>query len=685
MRIGLTGFVLALAVGVPGVLPGAFAQAANPVRPGSEASTAAGEAYLDALASPQMHYEPALSPDGRYLAHLTRSEIADDEAVYLVVTDLDAAPGENQRITSFGEMSPDWVIWANNDRILAGVTLDMQAGGWLRSLDGLPLVSRIISIDRSFQRNPVTLFGAESRALNDENWQLNTIVDMLPDDPDHILMPARRGEGVHLWRVDLLTGEAEIVERGTRRTVAWNTMNGVAVMRAELLRGNAVRISTRNGPEGNWREADTFLRPELDEREEEFAWAGFTETPNQILVLARPDGTEYTGIYRYDLEAGTFLEPIARRDDFDITAAMVDPQTGAYVGYSYVDDRVLYELESPSFRPQYAALLNFFGDQMEVNPISTGGSRMVLRADGPVEPGSIYLYDLETHAIEPVFSLWPQLTRIPLFPVEPAVATAEDGMTVPGYVTWPASGPGPDTPLIVYPHGGPELRDRVRFGVMVQYLANLGYAVYQPNYRGSAGYGRTFMEAGHGEWGLAMQRDISAGVDALAASGRIDPDQVCIVGFSYGGYAALAGSMMEPDRYRCAVAGGGVYDLADFVNRDDPDLRDYWAELIGEPRDPEDAERLTATSPRLNADRLTLPVLLYHGEDDEIVPVDQSRDMARALNAAGQSYFYIEDEGVGHSWGGDSDSTRRIFRNVRDFLADAMDGSLDSFEPEPAP
>jgi hypothetical protein len=414
MRVRLTGLLLALALGLPGLAASVSGQLPDPVRPDDATpvdlpaaeltgSPAPGEAYLDALFARQVYYEPRLSPNGRYLAYLARSDNESDEAVYLIVSDLDGEAGNNQRITSFGEMSPNWVRWASNDRILASVTLGLRARGQLRFLDGLPLVSRILSMDRSLEGNPVTLFGNESRSLNSDNWRLSQIVDMLPDDPDHILMPAHSGSAYHLWRVNILTGDAEMAERGTRYTVAWYTVDGVAVMRAELLRrGNALKISTRNGVDGRWREAVTIRRRDVEARDDEFTWAGSTETPNQILVLARPEGTEYTGIYRYDLESGEFLEPIALRDDFDISAALVDPYTGAYRGYEYVSDRSLYELENSNFRPQYAGLLNFFGDQMEINPVSFGGSRMVLRADGPAEPGSIYLYNIETHSVDPL-------------------------------------------------------------------------------------------------------------------------------------------------------------------------------------------------------------------------------------------------------------------------------------------
>jgi dipeptidyl aminopeptidase/acylaminoacyl peptidase len=196
---------------------------------------------------------------------------------------------------------------------------------------------------------------------------------------------------------------------------------------------------------------------------------------------------------------------------------------------------------------------------------------------------------------------------------------------------------------VVFPHGGPAARDEPGFDWWPQAMASQGYAVLQVNYRGSDGFGDQFREAGYGEWGRKMQTDLSDGVRYLAAQGTIDPKRVCIVGASYGGYAALAGVTLDPGVYRCAVAVAGISDLHRFVGWSGKDgdvaVQRYWTRYVGAsgPNDP----LLTALSPVSHVDAVTAPVLLVHGKDDTVVPFNQSQMMADALKKAGKQVDFV--------------------------------------------
>jgi dipeptidyl aminopeptidase/acylaminoacyl peptidase len=643
-----------------------------------------GEAFLDAWLQDQPYSLPSLSPNGRYITYFEESGEGEDRRVRLIVRDLDAPPETAFRTRSFGDLYPLWHSWASDDRLLVAVAFGIENRYGTEFLGGMPLFSRVVSVDRELTEEGVALFGSDSRRIARSNWSLLDVVDYLPDDPDHILMAAHRGNALHLWRVNLLTGDAEVEERGNHTTRAWFTQDGVAVMRFETYRsGRRIRIRARSDAEDDWDTVLTMRRRDLEEREEEFVWAGQGSRPGEILVLARPEGHNFTGIHRYDLETGVFTQSIAEREDYDIADSLIDPQSGEYRGYAYVGERMQYDIVDPLLRRHYEALTAFFGDQIELFPVDSGGSRLLLRADGPVERASVYIYDADQQTVDPVFSMVPALQGFPLQPMAAYPVQARDGLTIPGFITWPASGAGPETPLVVYPHGGPEARDRIAFDPMVQYLASLGYAVYQPNFRGSTGYGHAFMTAGHGQWGMAMQDDIADGVRTLIRAGEVDPERICLLGFSYGGYAALSGVIRDPDLYQCAFAGSGVYDLPDFLDfkSDDDGLSEYWTELMGDPDDPAVLARLEAASPRRQAARVSVPVLLYHGENDRTASVDQARNMSLALEEAGIAHTYIEEEGVGHNWSNNGDTTRRLLLNIRDFLADAMDGRVDSFVP----
>jgi len=224
---------------------------------------------------------------------------------------------------------------------------------------------------------------------------------------------------------------------------------------------------------------------------------------------------------------------------------------------------------------------------------------------------------------------------------------AADGLALHGVLTLPRGRAAGKLPLVVLPHGGPAARDHAEFDWWAQALASRGYAVFQPNFRGSTGYGPAFQIAGNGQWGTKMQTDISDGVAALAARGIIDPKRACIMGASYGGYAALAGVTLQQGLYRCAVSVAGVADLqlmkADELGVGPTRVQARnWATLIGARTD------LAAISPAMAAARADAPVLLIHGRDDTVVPYAQSTRMAGQLRAAGKPVELVTLKGEDH-------------------------------------
>jgi dipeptidyl aminopeptidase/acylaminoacyl peptidase len=238
---------------------------------------------------------------------------------------------------------------------------------------------------------------------------------------------------------------------------------------------------------------------------------------------------------------------------------------------------------------------------------------------------------------------------------------------LPSYLTRP-----PNTnvagklPLIVMPHGGPEARDTLGYDRLAQVLATHGYLVLQPNYRGSAGYGLEFRNAGRKQWGRRMQQDIEDGARALIASGQADPSRVCILGGSYGGYAALIGGALTPDLYKCVVSFAGVSDLTKMLDYETPSriTYDYWTQVIGDPK--ADRDLILEGSPVSYAADYRPPVLLIHGEVDRTVPIEQSEVMEAALKRAGKSVKFVRVPG-GH---GDQneENWNLIMNEMIDFL-----------------
>jgi dipeptidyl aminopeptidase/acylaminoacyl peptidase len=273
---------------------------------------------------------------------------------------------------------------------------------------------------------------------------------------------------------------------------------------------------------------------------------------------------------------------------------------------------------------------------------------------GPNDGAEYVLVDLNTMMTTPIGRMYAGVAPSDISAVTRYAYKASDGLDLSGYLTLPRGRDAKGLPLIVLPHGGPEARDMPAFDWWAQALASRGYAVLQPQFRGSGGYGWTLFAKGFGQWGRKMQTDLSDGVRALAKDGTIDPKRVCIVGGSYGGYAALGGPTLDPGVYRCAVSLAGISDLASFrawlVHRqsgrdDSPDIQ-YLDRFFGTKGG--DDPGLAAISPAKNVGRVNVPLLLIHGKDDTVVPLEQSQIMADAMKAAGKDVSFIVMDGEDH-------------------------------------
>jgi dipeptidyl aminopeptidase/acylaminoacyl peptidase len=281
-------------------------------------------------------------------------------------------------------------------------------------------------------------------------------------------------------------------------------------------------------------------------------------------------------------------------------------------------------------------------------------SRVIVGTSGPDRVPSFYLYDVKAAKVSQIASASTDLDRSKLARRVPYSYAARDGVQIPSFLTRPLGAEGP-TPLVVLPHGGPAAQEIAGYDWLAHFLASRGYAVLQPNFRGSDGFGKAWEEAGHGEWGVGvMQHDLTDGVAALVAAGVADPERVCIVGASYGGYAALAGAAFTPELYRCAAAIAGVADLRVMLSFErgragfaSPTLV-YWRQAMGVDESGSANEKLDAASPAKHVDKVSAPVLLIHGRDDTVVPIAQSRLMQTALEGAGKSVQLVELDGEDH-------------------------------------
>ena len=269
----------------------------------------------------------------------------------------------------------------------------------------------------------------------------------------------------------------------------------------------------------------------------------------------------------------------------------------------------------------------------------------------PTRPGSYLFYDLDTKRARYVASIRPELKREHLSALQRVDYKSGDGMDLFGYFV--PGKLGIRGPLIVMPHGGPVARDYADFDGMAQYFAYKGYNVFQPQFRGGGGLGRTFEAAGHGQWGRAMQTDIEDGVQALIKQGLVsETAKRSILGASYGGYAALAAATLTPENYSCIISINGVSDLPMMLNsydQSDPlenDIYRIWTTRIGDPETALDA--VLKASPRQQMRNVKAPVLLVYGDEDDIVRPEQSREAYKTLIGLGKTAMIHELPGAGH-------------------------------------
>lgn len=358
-----------------------------------------------------------------------------------------------------------------------------------------------------------------------------------------------------------------------------------------------------------------------------------------VIYSQEDDAKGETHWYEVPLTGGTPKEVLA---DADIERTYVDPYDGRLLGY--------LERGAPSkpvlFDPKQQAIISrvyqaFPKLDLRIVEWTPDFSRFLVHTSGDGDSGTWYVVDVAGRRADPVGYDYPMIADAGVGPISSVTYQAADGLEMDGVLTLPPSGVMKNLPVVVLPHGGPTAYDPVSFDWWAQAFASRGYAVFQPNFRGSTNRGDAFRRAGNGQWGRKMQSDISDGVAELAKRGLVDPKRACIVGASYGGYAALAGVTLQHGLYRCAVAVAPVSDLSDMYLTDLREsggstmLKNSLRESLGNP------STFAEVSPRKRAAQADAPILLVHGKDDTVVPFKQSAAMADALKDAGKPYELV--------------------------------------------
>jgi dipeptidyl aminopeptidase/acylaminoacyl peptidase len=434
-----------------------------------------------------------------------------------------------------------------------------------------------------------------------------------------------------LYRVDLTSGDARIAGKGTDAETRWLVAPD----------GKVVAHSSYNQASGQWRLApgDFAGQPLLTRRSllDSISLEGFGRTPDTVLVGDDVDGKR-------------IAEEVSLKDG-RATPLFEDVEPEAYL-FSRKDATLIGAMvqgprQAVFFDPQRQARFNaarkaFDGQSVRLVSNTDDLGRIVVFTDGGDDSGTYWFIDIPGGKAAKVGEAYPGIDPASVGSTRLVTYKAADGLELDGVLTLPPGREARKLPVVVMPHGGPiGPYDRIGFDWWAQAFASRGYAVFQPNYRGSGGHGLAFERKGYGEWGRKMQTDVSDGLARLVADGVVDPRRACIVGASYGGYAALAGVTLQQGLYRCAVSYGGVSDLKAMLGAEalqhggrSDEVR-FWRAAMGVGGSGE--ALLDQLSPDRQAEKADAPVLLIYGKDDTVVAPEQSTRMASALKRAGKT------------------------------------------------
>lgn len=619
----------------------------------------------------------SLSPSGNKIVYVSAGAGSSE---MLTVIDL-AGDAKPKVITVNNDVQSDLeqCEWATETRIVC------QVYGMSRNEDGVLLpYDRLFAIDDDGTKAKVLTVRQSALALEALQFGGDVIALDVAGEPGKVLLTrnyvpenttgtrlASEAEGMGVDLVDATSGKHEVYETPDKmasRYVA-DAAGRVRIKVRSLLDGNGLATGKtlyfyRTADSDSWKPFEgltidgqpvaTFVPRSVDSQR------------NVAFGFIEKDG--FSAIAEFPLDGSGAGKLLLARSDVDVDTLLRIGRQRRAVGASYATEKRAIAYFDPALAKIAADLGKALPDKPVVNIVgaSADESRLLLIASSDTQPGMVYLFDRKARTLEPLIEVRANLADVPLGKMQAVTYPAADGTQIPAYLTLPPGSEGKGLPAVVLPHGGPAARDEWGFDWIVQFLTARGFAVLQPNYRGSAGYGEAWYgRNGFKAWDVAIG-DVNDAGRWLVAQGIAKPDQLAIAGWSYGGYAALQSQVLDPGLFKAVVAIAPVTDLGYLVD----DARAYTtARLVKDQIGTGD--HVAAGSPRRFAARFAAPVALFHGTLDLNVEVRHSRGMEAALKAAGKSVLYREYPDLQHDLG-DSAVRAAMLTDIGQFLDTAL-------------
>ncbi|RDS85099.1 S9 family peptidase [Dyella monticola] len=605
-------------------------------------ATAEDRVPVEAFATHASYTLPKLSPDGKYLALAV--EQGDQHAVLIYQLDDMGHPKSVLRLPKF-QVAGD-LHWVGQERLV------VELAKFVGSLDRPEWLGEIIATDVDGKRiTPIFnrswyVAGRSGDARSaDEGYAFVAGVPVKTND--HFYMQT------YMWDDENDTWLYDVnANNGLRHLIGQINMKNMKFMvdpdgnvRYAYGLNNAdsyvlyLRQGSQWAPIHTSSQGITFEPITLSQDEQHlYVYSNTKRGPNSLVDMS-PDGTHSTVLAKDDgfssvdyIQWGPDDKPIA---------------VGNAAG---IPNPAVLDASQPLAQLYQGLSKKFPNDFIDFSSFSEDGSKLVFEAESDRNPGVYYLFDRKQMKIEKLFSENPAIDPNKMGARVPMHFKTDDGHTLEAILTVPAGASMNNLPMVLMPHGGPfEISDTWFYDDYAQFLASRGYLVLQINYRGSGGRGPGFVKAGYGKWGTRIQQDLIDGVKWAEDQHYADPARVCVFGGSFGGYSAMMTVIRAPDMFKCAIGYAGVYDLAMMYNKGsikDGDFgKNYLKDAIGT-----DPAVLDANSPDKLADKITVPVFLIHGEDDERVPLAQVKAMRAALDAAHKPYEWLTKPGEGHGF-----------------------------------
>ena len=489
----------------------------------------------------------------------------------------------------------------------------------------------------------------------------------VPDQPGHVLFAkvfvprdggatyggsviSKLDEGLGVEDLDVVTLKRRIVERGKREAAEYIS-DGKGTVRimgfqpsdgADQLAGRIHYVYRKAGSR-DWQDLGTLRFDGKSTAGKGFNPYAVDSIKDVVYGFDDHDGRQ--ALYSMSLDGNNQRNLLLSRPDVDIDSLVRIGRNSRVVGASYATERRTVDYFDPQLKSLSAALHKALPGNPAVYFVDSSAdeAKLLLFASSDTDPGAFYLFDKTTHQLGEVLPVRPELKGVAMGKMQPITYTASDGTKIPAYLTLPPGSTGKNLPAIVMPHGGPSARDEWGFDWLVQYFASHGYAVIQPNFRGSSGYGADFYKQnGFRSWRTAIG-DVNDAGHWLVAQGIAAPSKLAIFGWSYGGYAALQSSVLDPALFKAIVAVAPVTDLQHYVD----ESREFTNHKLVQ-QSVGQGPHVIEGSPARNAARISAPVLMFHGDRDQNVGVDESKFMAGKLKEAGKPVDLVIFPGLDH-------------------------------------